>query len=309
MTDYVVQHQPVPAEFAGRLREYAGSLEDGAALRSHLDTDGYVLLRGALDRDEVLAARGEVFERLEEVDEIKPPAIEGIATGTSRRRETARDRKAFWKSVSEGPALRSVSHGPQIRKIMEPLFGGPVRSHDLMYLRPAPVGRATRLHYDHPFFAGNSERIHTAWIPLGDVPVSDGPLVIVEGSNRFADLIDPIYSIDYKSEKSDATVQKAAYEGPNTTETIPFVRQRGARLITTDFHAGDLLVFGMFTLHGSLDNHSPPGRVRLSCDVRYQPAADPDDDARYFGPDPKGSQGGGYGDMKGAKPLTEPWSS
>jgi hypothetical protein len=48
----------------------------------------------------------------------------------------------------------------------------------------------------------------------------------------------------------------------------------GCRLLTTDFRAGDVCVFGMFTLHGSLDNRSPIGRVRISGDVRYQPAAD-----------------------------------
>ena len=62
----------------------------------------------------------------------------------------------------------------------------------------------------------------------------------------------------------------------------------------------------MFTMHGSLENHSPRGRVRLSCDVRYQPAADPID-PRYFGPDPGGTFGGGYGELNGAKPLDEPW--
>jgi hypothetical protein len=43
----------------------------------------------------------------------------------------------------------------------------------------------------------------------------------------------------------------------------------------------------------------------LSCDVRFQPAADPADDERYFGTDPLGSNGGGYGDMRAAKPLME----
>ena len=62
----------------------------------------------------------------------------------------------------------------------------------------------------------------------------------------------------------------------------------------------------MTTLHGALDNHSPLGRVRLSCDVRYQPAAEPLD-PRYFGADPGGTFGGGYGELNGARPLTEPW--
>jgi len=40
--------------------------------------------------------------------------------------------------------------------------------------------------------------------------------------------------------------------------------------------------------------------------VRWQPAADPIDE-RYFGPRPAGTTGAGYGELNGAKPLTEDW--
>jgi hypothetical protein len=53
-------------------------------------------------------------------------------------------------------------------------------------------------------------------------------------------------------------------------------QQFGGRWLTTEFQAGDLLIFTMFTLHCSLDNTSP--RIRLSTDSRYQPAADPVDE-------------------------------
>ena len=70
--------------------------------------------------------------------------------------------------------------------------------------------------------------------------------------------------------------------------------------------AGDIIVFHMFMLHGALDNTSVQNRVRLSCDVRYQLAADARD-PRYFGPDPEGTTGAGYGELIGAKPLTDAW--
>lgn len=307
MHDPQVQQRQIPAELFGRLNECVADIGDAGALQQHVEEDGYVLLRGVLDRGDVLAARAEVFSRLEQVGEVKPPAIEGIATGKSRRSELAGDLNAFWKSVNEGTALRTVTHGDRLREIMSAVIGETARPHDLMYLRPACVGRATKLHYDFPFFARRSLRIHTAWIPLGDIPVLDGPLLIVEGSNRFLDLTEPIRNHDYEAVHANSVIQKAAYEEPNATDPVSFVRRRDARLVSTDFRAGDLLVFGGFTLHGSLDNCSPAGRVRLSCDVRFQPAADPFDDERYFGTDPSGSNGGSYGDMKGAKPLTDPW--
>ena len=66
------------------------------------------------------------------------------------------------------------------------------------------------------------------------------------------------------------------------------------------------MVFGMFLLHGALDNTSAEGRVRLSCDVRYQ-VASAELDGRYFGANPTGTTGAGYGELVGAKPMTEDW--
>lgn len=56
----------------------------------------------------------------------------------------------------------------------------------------------------------------------------------------------------------------------------------------------------------SPDNRAPIRPVRLSCDVRYQPQSEAFD-PRYMGPDPGGTFGGGYGELNGAKPLTEDW--
>ena len=47
---------------------------------------------------------------------------------------------------------------------------------------------------------------------------------------------------------------------------------------TCDFSAGDVVIFGMGLVHGSTANLT--SRVRMSCDVRWQPAADPVDE-RY----------------------------
>jgi ectoine hydroxylase-related dioxygenase (phytanoyl-CoA dioxygenase family) len=72
--------------------------------------------------------------------------------------------------------------------------------------------------------------------------------------------------------------------------------------LTGDFKSGDVVVFSMFTLHGSLDNRSSIGRVRLSCDTRYQRANEPFDE-RWVGENPVG-HGQGYGSMSAAQPAT-----
>lgn len=293
-----VKGRDVPPALIGELTDSAALLGEPELLRSRLQEDGYLFLKAVLPATAVHAARREVFQRLLQVGEIAEPAAAGIATGGSRRAELEPDLGGFWKSVSETPTLRSVSHGSAIGAILSLLFGEPARPQDYMFLRAAALGRATGLHFDYPFFTRAHDQVATVWLPIGDVPVSDGPLVVVEGSNQFRDLIDPMIGFDIsidKTRKADLGI-----------DAITFAEQRRTRLLTRNFEAGDIALFGMYTAHGSLDNHSSIGRVRLSCDVRWQPATLPVDD-RYFGSNPPGTTGAGYGELVGAKPMTQEW--
>jgi hypothetical protein len=293
-----VHGNPVPADLLGELRDSTALRADGAALRDRLAADGYVFVREAVPREPARAARAEALSRLAAVDEIEDPLGEGIFTGRSRRRERESDLGAFWKSVSEGPALRRVTHGPELRELVSLLLGEPARPHDYLFLRVGTPGKATDLHYDLPFFCRGSQRVHTVWIALGEIAPEQGPLMVLEGSQAYEDLIAPIRRVDYDSQ---ASPRVAARE-----DAVTLARERGTRLLTAHFRPGDAVVFGMTLMHGSLDHCSTASRVRLSCDIRFQPEADPTD-PRYFGPDPRGTTGAGYGELNGAKPLVEPW--
>ena len=104
---------------------------------AQLARDGYLLFRGIHGPEVLRAARREVLERLAQVGEIGAPAEEGIATGSSRRAELYPDLGAFWKSVSEGPALRAVINGPRIASAMVDLFREPESPHADMGASPA----------------------------------------------------------------------------------------------------------------------------------------------------------------------------
>ena len=298
MKDCLTQGAVIPDDMITELRDSTDKAGDGAELARRLEADGYIFMRGVVGCEAIAAARREVFERLEGVGEIKAPAVDGIATGESRRRELAEDLGEFWLAVCEGEARRCVTHGAELRKLMTSVLGEPAQPHDYLFLRPGAVGRSTQLHYDRPFFSRGSDRIYTVWGALGDIPVTEGPLVVVEGSNGFTDLIEQAHAIDYESKSSPLVAI--------LDDVVTLAKKRGSRLLTANFTPGDVIVFGMSTLHGTLDNHSPACRVRLSFDVRYQPLADPVDD-RYSGPNPGGTTGIGYGELNGAKPLTEPW--
>jgi len=294
----VANGEAVPPELLKPFSDSTSLLKAPEALRRRFSEDGYVFFRSVLPRQIVSEAREEVAARLYEMDELLAPPANAIASGRSRRTAPDFDRGGFWESVSTGPKIRNLSHGQAIRDVLRVLLDSEPLAHDFLYLRAAARGRATGIHYDYPFFARTSEKVVTTWVPVGDVPVSDGPLVVVEGSNRFSDLIAEMRQIDVTRDPN----KKAAYDIP----AVAFARSRGVHLLTENFRAGDMLVLNMFTAHGSLDNSSSENRVRLSFDIRYQPSTEPAD-PRFFGRSPSGTTGAGYAELNGARPLLEEW--
>lgn len=284
----------IPLDIAGELNAYGGSPRDGAAMREAIGADGYLFVRDALDPAAVLAAREAVFAHLHGVGEVEMPLMDGIATGVSRRAETEPDLAAFWRRVCETPALRRLTHSGPMLDLMEALLGEPVRPFDFLWMRAMAPGRASAFHFDHVYMNRGSERLHTVWTPLGHVPMEEGALLVVENSHRLEEVIAPFRGFDVEADTSRP--------GHVTMDPVAFAREHGCRLLSADFRPGDVLVFPMFTLHGSLDNLSPINRIRLSCDTRYQPAADPADE-RWVGANPVG-HGKGYGGVGGAQPLT-----
>jgi len=283
----------VPAELLGLLQPTSANAT-GEAMREQIEQHGYLYMPAALDREAVLAARAEVFGRLAEVGEIAEPVCDGISTGTSRRGEVVEDLGIFWKSVSEGSALRSVTHAGPIVELMQRLLGGDVKPYDFLWLRAMHRGRASAYHFDHVYMNRGTANLFSVWTPLGDIQLEEGPIALVEGSHLWDDLIAEYRDFDVE--------QDTSRPGHVTLDPVGLAKQRGTRLLTAEFRAGDVLVFPMFNLHGSLDNRSAEGRVRISCDTRYQLASDKFDQ-RWIGENPIG-HGSGYASLSGAQPAT-----
>src|SRR5579859_5028674 len=93
----------------GELRDSNSLLNQPDLLRQRMTDDGYLLLRRALDPDQVLAARAELCRRLAGVGLIDQthPVTAAIYSG-SNAGLGAIDRQAFARDLRRGPALRAL---------------------------------------------------------------------------------------------------------------------------------------------------------------------------------------------------------
>jgi len=292
-----LQGEMPEAKWFGAMRETEPDMP-ADEIRRRFAAEAYVCIPGFFSEEDVLAVRRAVFTKLATVGEIHGAPEEGIYAGSSKRREQIEHLDQFWREISENWALRRVTHSRALHECCDSLLEAPSIAHDFLFLRVSNYGRKTPVHSDHGFFTRSTDKVITAWIAFGDIPLRMGPLFVLENSHNHTRVRESIRDFDVARD----TDRKASW-----SETpLEVARQLSCRVLTRHMGPGDLVVFGMNILHGSLDNVDPDQRIRLTCDVRYQPRSDTRD-PRYFGPDPGGTTGHGYGELVGAIPLDEAW--
>lgn len=272
----------------GDLRRSDDMAHLAVALRERISEDGYLYLPGLLDRDQVLAARQFVVDRLAELGHLDEnhPRLAAVSKpgGPS----------FMAKPLTHGNrALQAVLYGGAMLEFYECLLGGPVRHYDYTWFRSIP-GRmnGTYPHCDIVYMGRGTHNLYTSWTPIGDVSLELGGLMILENSHRQEDKLRQYLQRDvdtYCSNYPDAAEIESGektwqdWDGRLSSNPVSLREKLGGRWLTTEYKMGDVLVFSSATVHASLDNHSD--RYRLSADSRYQLASEPVDE-RWIGENP-----------------------
>jgi hypothetical protein len=281
------------AEAFGFLLDSNDAVHEPTELRRRMARDGYLYLPGFFDRDEVRGVWRLILERLTNEGLLDPthPLEEAVAAPGA-------DIAFRPDIVSGGPpreALEKVIYGPKAMEFYAAFLGGEATHFDYTWLRAVAPGKGTWPHCDVVFMGRGTHNLYTAWVPLGDVPLEVGGLVIVEGSHK-----DEAIRQGYCSHDVDTVCANKPGSHPMREAGLTEIgalgrdmrevrQQLGGRLLTAkEFRMGDLLTFSVFTVHGSLDNGS--NTIRLSSDSRYQLASEPIDE-RWIGENPPGHGG------------------
>src|ERR1041385_6167942 len=221
----------LPGKYLAELREANALLGDMTALWGRMEEDGYLLIRGLFDREDVLAARRQLVEVLDRegaLDRSFPLMDAVVAHGqTGGFRDGDND-------LTHSPAFRRLVESMPVMGFFERFLGGEPLTYDYKWLRIVGPGSNTGAHYDVVYMGRGTHNLFTCWTPLGDVPYELGPLAILAGSHRF-DRVRETYG-EMDADRDHVT-------GWFETDPIALVVKYGGRWLTTEFEMGDALIF------------------------------------------------------------------
>jgi hypothetical protein len=267
-------------------------LDHPAALRSLLRERGFLYLKGVVPTDEVEAAREAIGAELQAAGVVSSNNPAMPMAPAEDPTQTGDYHTAIVKSLQleRHPALHALGESPALQRFFDHLFEEPSIASSWKRIRPIAPGGFSGFHHDHIYMGQGSSRLLTAWVPLMPISLSLGGLTVLERpregmSSTAAQRNNNLLRKTYGSyDVDDAWIRGDGTFSEDPTEVL----QYGERLVTAEhYDVGDIVVFDLHVLHGSATNvtatAADPGRLRLSIDVRYQPASDPVD-ARWMGP-------------------------
>ena len=254
-------------------------------LTTRFRRDGYLYLKGFLDRAAVLDQRRRAFAHLNLAGLLKPGTdpVLGIAADTpGERGEVNRRLMEYVRSA----AFESFCMSPRLWQFMDRFVGGLSYLHKRKLLRHTlpHVPGSTPAHYDLIYLRGGTDRLVTAWIPVGDVPLEMGGLVYLEGSHGTGVAMEAEFSRQNAAlppEERISAFNRNMTAGGWVSKDLPDMAEKfDTRWLVANYEAGDVMLHSPYMIHAATLNESRDGIIRLSTDIRYQNVGD-EIDARW----------------------------
>ncbi|KAK9811194.1 hypothetical protein WJX73_009390 [Symbiochloris irregularis] len=235
-------------------------------LRTKLSDDGYLLIRGLLPAESCLQAYAYLCRALSKSrsqllhkdGRLKPGAA---GMGLLSRQDLAAH-----------PLVQQVLEAAQLESLMKQLLQEEdVVTTKYKWLRAVARQEFTGVHADSVYLGKGSQRMLTAWLPLGDVPRQQGAMMVCRGSHRKRAFSRLQQGYGSSSVGQDGTC--SGWLGSHPDDLADLVGNRYAiDWRTADLGAGDVVVLSLGIIHMTAPNETD--QVRISCDTRWLPAGD-----------------------------------
>jgi hypothetical protein len=273
-------------------RSSSDLVSDPSGLKQRLSDEGYLILRGFHDPEDIRRARSEILKYMasENLLDTSHPLEEAIPS------ETAGPHRFPDRQVKQLSGFLDVVGGTRTMSFFDQILGGPALTLDHKWLRATRPGGNSNAHCDGVYMGAGTKELYTMWTALNDITLEMGPLCFCLESHKHERL---------KQTYGHSDAHDDMIEGWFSTDPHDVAETLGVQWAATPFQAGDVVIFGMFMLHGSLDNRSD--RYRLSSDTRYQLASE-SIDARHMGEDPDVIPKADLQDRKNINELRAEWS-
>lgn len=239
------------------LQDSSAILNSAELLRARIVEQGYLFFRGLLEPQVIWSLRERVIKALDNIGWLDSSSGSQPRPSLSRKNLGDIDYAEGETAVQALECVHRLAHDPKLLSLMRTIVGDDVFPHPRKFVRLAPpivfdLDSTTEPHQDFRYCQGAAD-VFTAWIPIGDCPQEMGGLRVLLGSLHFGLL--PIKGV-----------------GRHGCGVASLDEDR-ASWLTTDYKAGDVLIFHSFTVHAAMENRTDC--YRLSVDYRYQSANDP----------------------------------
>ena len=249
-------------EGLSQLAESNDAINDAVELGRRLTQDGYLFFRKLIEPDRLWDLRREMLEVMQAHGWISPGThlMDGITVDGIQCTEGDLEYSVVYHQVYKLQAFHEIAHCNEVMSTVERIRGCQMLAQPQKVARlwfPKFTDHTTPIHQDFVHFQGSNDNL-TCWSPIGDCPQELGVLAVLKGSHKVNQVLQHHFSLGAGNLNLD----------PNDHTEL------GNQWLTTDYRAGDTLVFPALTVHKALPNLTGD-RLRVSLDNRYQRVSEP----------------------------------
>ena len=254
-------------------------------MQQRFRSDGYLLVKGLLPRQDVLDFRAAYFKKMHPLqwcgDADEGQFVPGKRTPNSSPEAIQLTEQAHlmpeYLALSSHPALlnfiASFEEWNDIvllkRNMLRPSIPGDPATREC----ESDILLTAAIHYDNIFLRGGDPTFLTAWVPLGDIDPRGGGLMYLEDSIDIAKEMEAKWQTEAQ-ELSDEE-RKSAFnvtmkEGAVCAKHVDeFGQQCQRKWLVGGYEAGDVMFHNAFMIHASCTNQDPKNKIRLATDLRF----------------------------------------